>query len=138
MAYELDAGAQSWLGAFFSAIGRALKNKTRMAWFATYAMGLFSSLDRKSVEPIAAAATPDPPQCEPAHHRLLRFLRDSPWSDREVRRVAAQHAIEAMTAEQPIQAWIIDGHRISRARESFGGRSTPVHRVGGQRLPTAK
>ena len=108
MAYEMDAGAQSRLEAFFSAIGRALKNKTRMASFATYAMGLFSSLERKSAEPIAAATTPGPEECEPAHHRLLRFLRDSPWSDREVRRVAAQHAIEAMTAEQPIQAWIID------------------------------
>jgi len=108
MAYEMDAGAQSRLHGFFSAIGRALKNKTRMASFATYAMGLFSSLERKSAEPIAAAATPAPEECEPAHHRLLRFLRDSPWSDREVRRVAAQHAIEAMTAEQPIQAWIID------------------------------
>jgi hypothetical protein len=50
MAYEMDAGAQSRLGAFFSAIGQALKNKTRMASFATYAMGLFSSLERKSAE----------------------------------------------------------------------------------------
>jgi SRSO17 transposase len=108
MAYEMNAGAQGRLHGFFAAIGQALKNKTRMASFATYAMGLFSSLERKSAEPIAAAATSDPEACEAAHHRLLRFLRDSPWSDRDVRRVAAQHAIEAMTVEQPVQAWIID------------------------------
>jgi hypothetical protein len=46
MAYEMDAGAQSRLHGFFSAMGRALKNKTRMASFATHAMGLFSSLER--------------------------------------------------------------------------------------------
>jgi SRSO17 transposase len=108
MGYELDADAQSRLNGYFSAIGDALGNKTRRASFATYAMGLLGSADRKSAEPIAAIASADPEECEPAHHRLLRFLRDSPWSDREVRRVAAKHAIEAMTKEEPIQTWIID------------------------------
>jgi SRSO17 transposase len=108
MSYELDAGAQSRLDEYFSAIGVALNNKTRRASFATYAMGLLGSADRKSAEPIAAIASADPETCEPAHHRLLRFLRDSPWSDREVRRIAAKHAIEAMTTEEPIQTLIID------------------------------
>ena len=108
MGYELDAGAQSRLDEYLSAIGVALDNKTRRASFATYAMGLLGSADRKSAEPIAAIASADAEACEPAHHRLLRFLRDSPWSDREVRRVAAKHAIEAMTSEEPIQTWIID------------------------------
>ncbi len=108
MSYELDAGGRSRLDGYFSAIGVALDNKTRRASFATYAMGLLGSADRKSAEPIAAIASADPETCEPAHHRLLRFLRDSPWSDREVRRIAAKHAIEAMTTEEPIQTWIID------------------------------
>lgn len=108
MGYEMDAGARSRLDEYFSAIGVALDNKTRRASFATYAMGLLGSADRKSAEPIAAIASADAEECEPAHHRLLRFLRDSPWSDREVRRVAAKHAIDAMTIEEPIQTWIID------------------------------
>src|SRR5260370_36379412 len=103
MGYELDAGAQGRLNEYFSAIGVALDNKTRRASFATYAMGLFGSADRKSAEPIAAIASADAEECEPAHHRLLRFLRDSPWNDREVRRVAAKHAIGAMTIAEPIQ-----------------------------------
>jgi SRSO17 transposase len=106
--YEADAGAQSRLDEYFSAIGVVLDNKTRRASFATYAMGLLGSADRKSAEPIAAIASADPEACEPAHHRLLRFLRDSPWSDRGVRRVAAKHAIDAMTIEEPIQTWIVD------------------------------
>lgn len=108
MAYELDAGAQSRLNEYFSAVGDVLKNKTRRASFATYAMGLLGSAERKSAEPIAALASMDVKACEPGHHRLLRFLRDSPWSDREVRRVAAKHAIDAMTVEEPIQTWIVD------------------------------
>src|SRR5262245_65697011 len=71
-------------------------------------MGLLGSASRKSAEPIAAFATAHADECEPAHHRLLRFLRDSPWSDREVRRVAAKYAIDAMTIEEPIQTWIVD------------------------------
>ena len=71
-------------------------------------MGLLGSAERKSAEPIAATATADPATCEPTHHRLLRFLRDSPWSDREVRRVAARHAISALTSQEPIRTWIID------------------------------
>lgn len=108
MGYELDAGAQRRLDLYFSAIGAVLNNKTRRASFATYAMGLFGSADRKSAEPLAAIASADAEECEPAHHRLLRFLRDSPWSDREVRRLAARHAIDSMAIEEPIQTWIVD------------------------------
>src|SRR5208283_1657922 len=81
---------------------------TRRASFATYALGLLGGADRKSAEPIAATATADPVECEPAHHRLLRFLRDSPWEDGPVRRIAAHYAIEAITREEPIRTWIVD------------------------------
>ena len=108
MGYEFDSAGQSRLMGYFSAIGAALNNKTRRASFAIYATGLLGSAERKSAEPIAAIAGGDPAACEPDHHRLLRFIRDSPWSDREVRLIAARHAIEAMTQEEPIRTWIID------------------------------
>lgn len=108
MGYEFDSGAQSRLGGYFSAIGQVLNNKTRRASFAVYATGLLGSAERKSAEPIAAISGADEATCEPYHHRLLRFVRDSPWSDREVRLVAARHAIEAMTQEEPIRTLIID------------------------------
>lgn len=108
MGYELGADGQGRLDGYFAKIGQALNNKTRRASFAMYAMGLLGSAERKSAEPIAATASADVQMCEPVHHRLLRFLRDSPWSDREVRRVAARYAIEAMTREEPIRTWIID------------------------------
>ena len=106
--YEFDADAHRRLSGYFSEIGRALNNKTRRASFATYALGLLGGADRKSAEPIAATATADPGECEPAHHRLLRFLRDSPWEDRPVRRIAARYAIDAITREEPLRTWIVD------------------------------
>lgn len=108
MGYELDAGGQGRLGSYFAEIGVALNNKTRRASFALYAMGLLGSAKRKSAEPIAATTCADEATCEPVHHRLLRFLRDSPWSDCEVRRIAARHAIEAMTQQEPLRTWVID------------------------------
>jgi SRSO17 transposase len=108
MGYELDAGGQGRLGSYFSEIGVGLNNKTRRASFALYAMGLLGSAERKSAEPIAAITCADEATCEPTHHRLLRFLRDSPWGDGEVRRIAARHAIEAMTQEEPLRTWVID------------------------------
>lgn len=108
MGYEFDSGAQGRLASYFSAIGEVLNNKTRRASFAVYATGLLGSAERKSAEPMAAISGADEATCEPYHHRLLRFVRDSPWSDREVRLVAARHAIEAMTQEEPMRTWIID------------------------------
>lgn len=108
MAYELDVEGKRQLEGYFGEIGVALGNKCRRSSFAMYAMGLLGSTERKSAEPIAATASASPAMCEPVHHRLLRFLRDSPWGDREVRRIAARHAIAALTAEEPIHTWIFD------------------------------
>jgi SRSO17 transposase len=124
MAYELDADAKRRLGEYFGEVGVALSNKCRRASFAMYAMGLLGSAERKSAEPIAATASADPATCEPMHHRLLRFLRDSPWSDRDVRRIAARHALDAMTAEEPIRTWIVDDTGFLKQ----GTHSVGVHR----------
>lgn len=108
MGYELDAEGLGRLGKYFSSIGHVLNNKKRRESFAVYAMGLLGSAERKSAEPLAAAATGDPTRCSAAHQRVVHFLADSPWDDHEVRRVAANHAIEAMTMQEPVRTWIID------------------------------
>jgi SRSO17 transposase len=108
MGYEMDAAGQSRLVQYMSGVGDALGNKKRRESFAAYVLGLLSNIDRKSAEPIAALATSDPALCDMWHQRLLHFLADSPWSDQAVRRVAAQHAIEAMQAHEPVRTWIID------------------------------
>jgi SRSO17 transposase len=108
MDYVLDLAAQRRLGEYFSEIGSILNNVKRRASFATYAMGLLGDGERKSVEPISARACADDKRIEAHHQRLLHFLTDSEWSDREVRRCAARYATTAMVERDPILAWIVD------------------------------
>src|SRR5438105_14084295 len=108
MTQFLDAAGIERLQNYFDEIGLVLDDDRRRASFAMYAMGLFGDGERKSVEPIAARACGDPDDTERAHDRLLHFMTDSKWSDREVRSTAVDHALSAMTAREPALAWIID------------------------------
>jgi len=123
----LDRAGIERLEGYFADIGAVLKDYRRRASFAMYARGLFGEGERKSVEPIAARACGDPTDTERAHDRLLHFMTDSKWSDREVRRKAAHHAVGAMTSRDPVQAWIID---------DTGMIKQGVHSVGVQRQYT--
>lgn len=93
---------------FLEQVGDVLGHAKRRASFATYALGLLSEGERKSVEPIAARAHGDPAEVDAAHQRLLHFLSDSKWSDHDVRRVAAQYGLGVMAAREPVESWILD------------------------------
>jgi SRSO17 transposase len=104
----MDAQGVQRLEEYFQRIGDVLGEASRQASFAIYAMGLLGDGERKSVEPIAARACPDPDKTDAMHQRLLHFTVNSRWSDREVRREAARYALGAMTQREPLEAWIID------------------------------
>lgn len=104
----MNAAAVQRLENYFQRIGEVLGNESRRGSFAIYAMGLLGDAERKSVEPIAARACPDPEKVDAMHQRLLHFAVDSRWSDREVRREAAQYGLEAMVEREPVEAWIVD------------------------------
>ena len=108
VSYEMDGAAVGRLGAYFEQIGTHLPRREQRESFATYAFGILSDGERKSVEPIAARACGEPRGTQRAHDRLLHFLAESPWSDRAVRTDAAKHAIEAMSTREPVTTWIID------------------------------
>jgi len=108
MAYVLDAAGQRRLTSYFDSIGAILRRRDRRESFALYAMGLFGEGERKSVEPIAARACGDPALCRAFTDRLLHFLGVAPWSDRGVRQHAARYALDAMTAREKVEAWIVD------------------------------
>jgi SRSO17 transposase len=127
MEQVLDGNGIERLEEYFGEVGQVLGDDRRRASFAMYAMGLFGEGDRKSVEPIAARACGDPQGTERAHDRLLHFMTDSQWSDRGVRQKAAEHALSAMTARDPVQAWIID---------DTGMMKQGIHSVGVQRQYT--
>jgi SRSO17 transposase len=104
----MNAAAAQRLENYFKRIGDVLGNESRRGSFALYAMGLLGDAERKSVEPIAARACPDPQKVDAMHQRLLHFAVDSKWSDQEVRQEAAQYALEPMVQREPVEAWILD------------------------------
>jgi SRSO17 transposase len=106
--FTMDGAAVARLTTYFERIGAHLTRREQRESFATYFFGILSEGERKSVEPIAARACGDPEGTRRSHDRLLHFLGLSPWSDREVRREAAHHAIAAMAEREPVTTWIID------------------------------
>lgn len=112
------------LETFLEDVGALLGDKRRRASFATYALGLLSNSERKSVEPIAALVSGEAEHCGAAHQRLLHFLRESVWDDHAVRLWAAKYALKFMAAEQPVEAWILDDTGFLKQ----GTHSVGVHR----------
>ena len=104
----MNAAAQRRLSDYFDRIGALLGRKGRRESFALYAEGVFGDGERKSIEPIAARACADPARADAEHQRLLHFALDAPWSDDAIRREAASYALDAMTAHEPVDSWIID------------------------------
>lgn len=108
MSYAMDTRGAARVAEFFTRIGSHLPHKAQRASFATYAVGILGDGERKSVEPIAARTCANPEVVRKTHDHLLRFLGVSPWKNRPVRLEAARYAIEAMTAQEAITAWIVD------------------------------
>jgi SRSO17 transposase len=93
---------------FFGRIDRHLKDLRKRESFAMYACGILGDGERKSAEPIAARACPDPDEVHNVHCKLIHFLSRSVWDDRAVRLTAARYAIEVIEQREPITTWIID------------------------------
>lgn len=108
MSYEFDKAGQQRLNQYIDGVGDVLGNKCRRSSFAMYALGILGDGERKSVEPIAARASPDEEDVRDAHQKLLHFLRASCWEDTPVRRYSANHALAAMTKREQIETWSID------------------------------
>ena len=105
----MDGAGVGRLQQFFLVdIGKHLQRPEQRASFATYAYGLLTDGERKSVEPIASRATGDGRECQRMHDRLLHFVGDSPWDDRAVRREAASYVVGVLGAREPVTTWIVD------------------------------
>src|SRR5580693_4156654 len=106
MEHDTNTGVERRLAQYLDQMGERLGNEQRRASFAMYAMGLLSESERKSMEPLAARASPG--HTSAAHQRLHHFIANTSWSDQEVRLAAARYAIAAMQERGPVVAWVID------------------------------
>lgn len=105
---DASSPVETRLADYFDTLGKVLWDSRQRHCFASYAIGLMSEIERKSMEPIADSLTDDPKEAERLHHRLQNFLADAPWPDAQVRRIAARYALAAMQKRAPIQTWICD------------------------------
>jgi SRSO17 transposase len=96
------------LNEYLDSLGKFFPDTRQRASFATYALGVLSEGERKSLEPIAARACCDPERAHALHERLLHFATSASWRDAPIREYAAHHALKAMQAQGPIRTWIVD------------------------------
>jgi SRSO17 transposase len=96
------------LDTYFERIGARLGNDAQRASFATYALGLLSDAERKSVEPLVARANATPAGMDAAHQRMLHFVAEASWDDHAVRLEAARLALEALLPREGVEAWVVD------------------------------
>jgi len=91
-----------------------------------YCTGLLLPVDRKSVEPMAAATAPG--RVSAKHQSLLHFVGKAPWSDEAVLTKVRDFVLPAIERSGPIRAWIIDDtgfpkkgkHSVGVARQYCG------------------
>jgi len=67
---DMTTGVMGRLESYFERLGEVLGNEERRASFATYATGILSDAERKSVEPLAARACADPESASPDSLRV--------------------------------------------------------------------
>lgn len=90
--------------AYLDELHDALGDRRRHEHFDAYCCGLNLDLERKSVEPIAAAI--DPHHVSARHQSLLHFVAEAPWSDRALLDRVVSLVDEAMG--EGTRYWLVD------------------------------
>lgn len=91
---------------FVDALADVIGHADRVRPLRDYCMGLLTPAERKSVEPLAAVTAPS--RVSAQHQSLLHFVAQSPWSDARVLARVLELTLPSITANEPIEAWIID------------------------------
>ncbi len=104
---------------FVDALADVIGHADRVRPLRDYCLGLLAPAERKSVEPLAAVTAPSRVSAQP--QSLLHFVAQSPWSDERVLARVLELARPAITASEPIKAWIIDDTSFpKKGRHSVG------------------
>ena len=108
------------VGDYLHHIGLLLGDKTRLAPFAAYFVGLLSSLPRKNTEAIATLFA-DESNITATYKKLNNFLCASPWRDAAVRDFSTRYALDLLPENDPVEYWIIDDTGfIKKGKHSVG------------------
>lgn len=99
-------GSEARFGAYVEALSEEIGHADRVEPLVDYCSGLLLPLERKSVEPLAAAVAPD--RVSAKHQSLLHFVAQSPWSDARVLAKVRELVLPSIERTGPIKAWIVD------------------------------
>jgi SRSO17 transposase len=119
-------GSEERFEAYVDALASVLGHADRTAGLRDYCTGLMLPLERKSVEPLAAATAPA--QVSAKHQSLMHFVSQSAWSDEKLLAKVRELVLPVIEAHGPIEAWIIDDtgfrkqgrHSVGVARQYLG------------------
>ena len=119
-------GSEARFGAYVEALSEEIGHADRVEPLVDYCSGLLLPLERKSVEPLAAAVAPD--RVSAKHQSLLHFVAQSPWSDARVLAKVRELVLPSIEGGGPIKAWIVDDtglpkkgkHSVGVARQYCG------------------
>jgi SRSO17 transposase len=112
--------------AYADGLAGVLGHAVRAAGLKDYCTGLMLPLERKSVEPLAAATSPG--RVSAQHQSLMHFVSVSPWSDERLLAKVRELVAPVIEGHGPIEAWIIDDtgfrkqgrHSVGVARQYLG------------------
>lgn len=112
---ESEARFAAYVASLVEVIGHA----DRARPLADYCTGLLLPIERKSVEPLAAATAPG--RVAAQHQSLLHFVANAPWSDERVLAKVRELVLPSVERHGPIEAWIIDDTGFpKKGRHSVG------------------
>ena len=120
------SGAEDRFEAYTDALAAVLGHADRADPMRSYCAGLMLPLERKSIEPLAAATAPS--RVSAQHQSLMHFVSSSPWSDEKLLGKVRNLVLPTIEGHGPIEAWIVDDtgfrkkgqHSVGVARQYLG------------------
>ena len=126
-----SVGSEARFEAFVEALSGVMGHADRAEPLRDYCTGLLLPVDRKSVEPIAAATAPCAVSAK--HQSLLHFVGQAPWLDDAVMAKVRAMVLPVIERSGPVRAWIVDDtgfpkkgkHSVGVARQYCGQLGKP-------------
>jgi SRSO17 transposase len=122
-AVEMDKHGAERVETFVDALAAVIGHADRVRPLRDYGLGRLAPAERKSVEPLAAVTAPS--RVSAQHQSLLHVVAQSPWSDKRVLARVLELTRPAITASEPIKAWIIDDTSVPKKGRHSVGVSRP-------------
>lgn len=123
-----NGGAEARFAAYVEKLVGIIGHADRAEPLRDYCTGLLLPVERKSVEPIAAATRPD--RVSAKHQSLLHFVGEGGWSDEALLACVREQVLPMIERDGPVEAWIVDDtsfpkkgkHSVGVARQYCGER----------------